>query len=208
MQNIRLRVFALHRLKSSRRAQIRHRIAGFAGEDIIRHGDQCVFFDKHRAVFADEGQPVHIGIDHYAQIGLFADDRLRYFGQVLGQRFRVMGELSGRFAVEASTTSHPRLPQLGYDDAADGVHRIHDHLEAPPPHGFRIDQRQGQHPADMLVVVRLPRNDLADMVHIRENETLVFGQRQHPLALGVAQKFSLGIQEASGRSIGGGCAMR
>ena len=114
-----------------------------------------------------------------------------------------MGELSGRFAVELHDFASQLPQQLGYDDAADGVHRIHDHLEAPPPHGFRIDQRQGQHPADMLVVVRLPRNDLADMVHIRENETLVFGQRQHPLALGVAQKFSLGIQELQGVPLAG-----
>ena len=55
----------------------------------------------------------------------------------------------------------------------------------------------------ICVVVRFPRNDLADMVHIRENEVLVFGQRQHPLALGVAQKFSLGIQELQGVPLAG-----
>ena len=45
------------------------------------------------------------------------------------------------------------------------------------------------------------------MVHIRENETLVFGQRQHPLALGVAQKFSLGIQELQGVPLAGVCLL-
>ena len=114
-----------------------------------------------------------------------------------------MGELSGRFAVELHDFASQLPQQLGYDDAADGVHRIHDHLEVPFPHGFRIDQRQGQYPTDMLVVVRFPRNDLADMVHIRENEVFVFGQCQHPLALGVAQKFSIGIQELQGVPLAG-----
>ena len=40
------------------------------GQHIIGHGDQGILFAEHGSIFADEGQTVHIGIDHNTQIGL------------------------------------------------------------------------------------------------------------------------------------------
>ena len=144
-----------HVAQRPRRAEIRDRIARLVRKHVIGHGHQRILLDKHRAVFAHEGQTIDIGIDHHAQIGLLAHDRRGDPRQVLRQRFGVVGELARRFAVKLHDLAAQFAQQLRDHDTAHRIDGVDHDLEAFAPHGFSIDQRQGEHATDMFVVERL-----------------------------------------------------
>ena len=67
---------------------------------IIGNGNQRIFFVEQAAIFANDGQTVDIGIGDKTDIHLAIPDDVTGFGQVLGQWFGIMGEVSGWFAVD------------------------------------------------------------------------------------------------------------
>ena len=75
-------------------------------ENIVGHGNQRVLLDEHRAVLADQCQPVDVGIDDDPQIGFSRRIVSAILGQVLRQRLGVVGEFARGVAVQP-TTSHP-----------------------------------------------------------------------------------------------------
>ena len=84
---------------------------------IIGNGNQGIFFAKHSPCFADNGKPVHIRVDHKTYMGLMIDNRVAQFVQVLGQRFGIMREKPGRFAIKFNNIIYTqRLQQFGDGD--------------------------------------------------------------------------------------------
>ena len=184
-----------HIAQRPRRTEVRDRIALAVRQHVVGHGHQRILLDKHRAVLAHEGQPVDVGIDHHAQIGLLADDRRGDLRQVLGQRFRIVGELARRLAVEFHDLAAQLAQQLRDHDASHRVDGVDHHLEAFAPHSVDIDQRQGEHPTDMFVVERFARKHMPQCVDLGKFEVASFGQLQHALALGIGEELAVGIEQ-------------
>jgi hypothetical protein len=114
------------------RREVRHRVAGLVLEHVVGHGHQRVLFAEHAAVFAHQGQAVHVGVHHDAQVVAalfnFVGDLREVFGQGLG----VVHEQAGGFAVELGDLLDAQFfEQHGHGKAAAGVDR---HL--PPPKSY------------------------------------------------------------------------
>ena len=182
-----------------RRGEVRNGVAArILRQNIVGHGNQRILLDEHRAVLADQRQPVHVGIDDDAQIGFLAADRLRDSGQVFGQRFGVVGEFACRVAVQLHDFA-PQPPQeFGHNDAAHGIHGVHDHLEAAFADRLGVHERKRQHLLDMRPVERFARKHMPDAVHAGVLEALLLGHRQHALALGVGEEFAVGVEQLQG----------
>lgn len=67
-----------------------------------------------------------------------------------------------------------------------------------PAHGLDIDHRQGQHAADMLVVVIFTRENAADAVDGGVVERLLPGEGQHLLPFGGREKLAVGVEQLQG----------
>ena len=187
----------------ARRGEVRNRVAGLFGKNVVRDGHQRVLLDEHRAVLRDERQPVDVRVDDDAQVGFLAHDDLRDFREVLRQRFGVVGEFARGFAVQLHDLAAQFAQQFRHHDAAHRVHGVDDDLETAFAHRFDVDQRQRQHAADMLVVEILARQHMADGVDRGVVVILLLGHGQHLLALGVVEKLAVGVQQFQGVPLAG-----
>ena len=184
----------------ARRGEVRNRVAGLFGKNVVRDGHQRVLLDEHRAVLRDERQPVDVRVDDDAQVGFLAHDDLRDFREVLRQRFGVVGEFARGFAVQLHDLAAQFAQQFRHHDAAHRVHGVDDDLKTAFAHRFDVDQRQRQHAADMLVVEILARQHMADGVDCGVVVILLLGHGQHLLALGVVEKLAVGVQQFHAQS--------
>ena len=73
-------------------------------EYVVGNADQRVFLAEHPAILTDKGQTVDIGVDDDTQVEASLAHTLHDTLQVLLQRFGVMGELTGTFAIENFVT--------------------------------------------------------------------------------------------------------
>ena len=159
-------------------------------EHVIGHRDERILLAEHRTVLADQSQPVHVRIDHHAQIGSLGGDPCRDIGQVLGDRPGRMGEPPVGRAVHLDHLA-PQFPeQYGHHDSSHRVDRIDDDAEPGPANRLTVDQRQGQHAVDMFAVVTAAKDDMPQRVHPGVIVGVVRRNSQHPFALGVAEELA------------------
>ena len=189
--------------QGTRRGEVRNRVAGLFGKDVVRHGHQRVLLDEHRAVLRDERQTVDVGVDDDAQVGFLAHDDLRNLRQVLRQRLGVVGEFARGFAVQLHDLAAQLAQQLRHHDAAHRVHGVDDDLETALAHGGNVHQRQIQYLTDVYLVEILARQHMTDGVDGGVVEILLLGHGQHLLALGVVQKFAVGVEQFQGVPLAG-----
>ena len=95
---------------------------------------------------------------------------------------------SGSTTIPRSAFSRRITPAISvrFSGSGSGADRLH------------VDQRQRQHLLDVALVVRLARNDVTDAVDFGIGEILLLGHRKHTLALGVAQKLTLAVEQLQG----------
>ena len=117
-----------------------------------------IFLHERFSVLADEGEPVYVRIDRYAQVCPCTEDGFAQGGQVLRKRLRVVGEVSCRFAVELDAFHTQSLEKLWHDDAADRVYGVQDDLEPSSGDGFLVHLFQRQDCIQVLVGIVLLRN--------------------------------------------------
>ena len=172
-------------------------------EDVVGHSHQRVLLDEHRAVLADQCQPVDIGIHDDPQVGLLAADHPGYFGQVLRQRLGVVGEFARGVAVQLHDLAPQSSQQFGHHDAAHRIHGVHNDLVAARTDGLGIDQRERQHLRDVPFVERFARKDAPDAVDGGVFVILLFRHRKHLFPLGIAEEFPVGVEQLQGVPLAG-----
>ena len=186
-----------HVAQRAGRGDVRNRRSRFDGKDIVGHGHERIFFAEGHAVFTDESQPVHVGIDRDAQVGLLADHRRGQIDQVGRQRLRIMGETAVGFPVDGDAF-HAQLPEkLRHADAAHGVDGVEHHFESGAADGFQIDERMMLHGVDMCLREIFPFQR-PDTVHVHEFEVFGLGYALEGLAFGVSQEFAFLIEQLQG----------
>ena len=79
---------------------ITYRVARGVTQDIIRYADQGIFLAEHLSVLADDRQTIDIRIHYKTDIRLTALEQVADLGQVLRQRFGIVGETTIRRAVQ------------------------------------------------------------------------------------------------------------
>ena len=132
-------VFTGYITQCTGRTQVRNRIARSMLQYIIGYGNQRVFFTIHFAVFTNHSQTVYIRVHHKSDIGLTAFHQVHDVTQILFQRFRVMLEVTGRFAIEFFHMLYSKLlQQLRKDDTAHRVYTINGYTETGFLNGFHI----------------------------------------------------------------------
>ena len=93
-------VFLGHIAQGAARAQVAHRSARSMTENIVGHGYESIFLDKHLAVLHDDCQTVDIWIDNKTDIGAPLFHKIGDLSQILGNRFGSMAEPAGHLAVK------------------------------------------------------------------------------------------------------------
>ena len=63
-----LSAVACHIAQGTGGGEVADGVAGGVLENVVGHGAKGVFFAVHGAVFADEGEAVHIGVHHKAYV--------------------------------------------------------------------------------------------------------------------------------------------
>ena len=170
--------------------------SGTAGalQQIVRHGHERVFLDERPAVLAEERQPVHIRVNADSEVGVLPDHRLAEPGQVLRQRFGVMGEVAVGSAVQQYAAHAELLQELRHYDRADRIYRIHDHGESGLAHRVGVHSLQRQHRIHMLIgeIVVL---DMAEPVDAGEVKVAALRDFQYLIALGGRKELPVGVQQ-------------
>ena len=76
---------------------------------------------------------------------MVADNRCGKFRKVCRKRFRIVGEVPVRSAVQLYALNTESLQQSRHDDSPDRVNRVKDHLETGLPDSFCIDCLECEH---------------------------------------------------------------
>ena len=106
-----------------------------------------------------------------------------------------MGEVAVGLAVEELRLHAECLQQVGQDDAANGVDAIYHHAETSFSDGFGIDQLQGEHAVDVLLVDAVVFAVVAHVVHVGEVEIFGLGNGQNLLTLGFVEELALMVEQ-------------
>ena len=123
-------------------------------EHVVGAGHEGVFFAEHGAVFTNEGEAVHIGVDHDAQVVASFAEEVTYFAEVFLEGFGVVGEVAGGFGVESCHLGHAELSEeFGQDNAAHGVHGVDGHGEVGTADGVDVHQFEVLDQFDVALVV-------------------------------------------------------
>ena len=138
---------------------------------------------------------------------MLRDDGITQFLEVLRKRFRIVGEVAVRRAVDGDAFHAQTFEQTRHDDGAYGIDRIEDDLEVRIADGFLVHGFQVNDRLDMLVGEIMFR-DMTQFIHTAEVEILGRSAVQDSLALGRIEEFTLLIEEFQGvpltRVVGGG----
>ena len=178
-------------------------------QHIVCHTHQGVFLAKHLAGFAHQGQTVHIGVNHDAEVAVLAGHRVGNLGKVFRNGLGIMGKMACGFAVQLHHILHAQgAKQAGDGNAARGVNGIHCHAEIGLGNGLFVYQFEPEHALYVMVDGVQVFGHLAQLVHLGVAEVLAFGQGYHLVALGGIDKFATGVQQLQGipmfRVVGGG----
>ena len=118
--------------------------------------------------------------------------------QVLLQRLWVVLEVAGRFCEHACVFHAELVKEFGQDDATHGIHGIKGHLELAGLDSLHIHQVKPQHHVDVLLVVGIVLDVLAQMVHISILEILSLSDAEHLFSLCLVEELALLVKELQG----------
>ena len=168
-------------------------------QDIVGNGYQGIFLAVHRAVLAEEGQTVHIGVNNEAYIMTALLHQRLDVGQILLQRLRVVLEVAGGLGKESCYGLHAQLlEQLRQDNAAHAVHAVEGNAEVGLPDSLGIHQVKAQYHVNVLLVIAVILAVAAQVIHIGILEVLCLGNAQHLVALSLVQELAFFIQQLQG----------
>ena len=97
-----LAVLAGHVAQGAGGREVAHGVARGVLEDVVCHSDEGVFLTVHLAVFTNEGEAVHVGVNYEADILAAFRHEAHDVAQVLLQWLWVVLEITCRFSVEGS----------------------------------------------------------------------------------------------------------
>ena len=166
-------------------------------QKIIRYGHKGIFFHKRLSVFANQSQPVHIGIHAYAKIGFFLYNCLAQVLEIGGKRLGIVGEISGGLAVEPDAFHAQFFEQARHYYATYGIHRIHDHLETGILDGLYIDGLKGEDGIYMFIGV-IMLFYMSEFIYRSEIEDSAFRTVQNGLSLRRGKELPFLVKELEG----------
>ena len=134
-------VLLCHVAQTTCGAEVADGVSGGMLEHVVGHGHKGVFLAEHRSVLADEGQTVHIGVNHESHVMASLAHEVADFVEVFLQRFGIVGEVAGRLAVEQGHLRHAKLSEeFGNDDTTYGIDGIKCNGEVCTADGIHVDQ--------------------------------------------------------------------
>ena len=191
-----LTVPARHVAQGAGGTQVAHGVARGVLQDIVGHGDQCILLAVHRAVLAEEGQTVHVGVHHEGDVLSALLHQCLDVGEVLLQRLGIVLEVARRLGEQSGDVLHAQLfEQLGQDDAAHAVYGIEGHVEVGLANSLHVHEVEAQYEVDMLLVVGVILAIGTQVVHIGIREILCLGNAQHLVALLGVQELALLVEQ-------------
>ena len=121
-------------------------------EHIVGHAHKRIFLSKHLAVLADKRQTVYIRINYDAEIISTILQFVHYASEILLQRFRIVGEIAGRFTVQELIFHAQTVEQFWQNDTSNRVDRVDAYFEMRFLYSFRINELQTHHAVNVLLV--------------------------------------------------------
>ena len=180
-------------------AEVADRVAGCVLQDVVGHRDECIFFAVHRAVFAEEGEAVNVGVNDEGNVVLAFLHQSLDVGQVLLEGFGVMLEVAGRFGEEACDGLHAELFQeLRQDDAADAVDAVEGDAEVCLLDGFHIHKVEAKHHVDVLLVVGVVFAIRTKVIDVGVLEVFCFSDAEHFVAFLFVEELAAGVEQLQG----------
>ena len=179
--------------------EVGHRGAGGVLEHVVGASHEGVFFTEHGAIFANEGEAVHIGIDHDAEVVTSLAQEVTDFGEVFFERFGVVGEVSGGFHVETGDLSDTQLSEeFRQDDAADGVHGVDGDGEVSTTDGVDVHEFEVFDEFDVTLVVAEVLGVASEAVHVCKFKVAAVGEAHHFRSLYGREEFTFFVEEFEG----------
>ena len=163
---------------------------------IVCHRNQCIFFTIHHTVFADHRQTVYVRVNDKRYISFSTLHQVHDISQIFFQRFRIVGKVSGRFAIEFFDVFHPQtFQQFGQDDTSYRVHTVDSHCEISFFDSLNVYQIECQYTVDMFFIISQVFAIRSQMIDIRIIELLGSSNTKYFLPFGCIQEFSMLIQQ-------------
>ena len=97
--------------QSTCRTQVRNCITRSMFQHIIGYAHQRIFFAIHFSIFANHCQAVYVRVNYESYISLATFHQVHNVPQILFKRFRIMLEITGRFAVKLLYMLYTQLLQ-------------------------------------------------------------------------------------------------
>ena len=106
-----------------------------------------------------------------------------------------MGEIAVCLAIENSVIYTESLQQIGQNDAAHAVDRVHTHLETGFFDGIHIHQFQAKYIFNVACVERVVLSIFAQVVHISIGKVILISNSKHFVAVCLGEKFAFMIEQ-------------
>ena len=187
-------VFFGHVAQTACRGEVGNGWAGCVLEHVVGAGHEGVFFTEHGAVFTNQGEAVHIGVDYDTQIVASFAEEVTNFAEVLLERLGVVGEVAGRFGVEPRHLGYAELSEeFGEDDAAHRVDGVDGHGEVGTADGVDVDEFEFLNHFDVVVAVVL--GVATEAVHVDKFKIAAVGFAYHLGGFCGGQEFAFLVEE-------------
>ena len=168
-------------------------------QHIISNSHQCIFLSIHRTILAEQGQTVHVRVNHKCNIMTTLLHQILNVTQILLQRFRVMLKIASRFCIKAGHLLNTKLlQQLRQNNTAYRVHTVNSHLEMSITDSLHINQFQVFHHVNVFLVIRMVLTIMSQMIYVRIFKGLLFSNTQHLVSLFLIQKLTMLIKQFKG----------
>ena len=178
--------------------QITAGVTRCVAKDIVRHGDEGIFFAEHLTVLANNSQSVHVRIDHEAHVRFALTQQVADFCQVLRQRFGIMRKTACRLAVKFDDIIYAQgLEHSRNSQSANGVDAVDGNGEVLCFNRFRMHQVEVQYLLNMIGQVVLVSH-VSKVIHFGEGEVLALGDSEHTFSLRIVEEFSVLIEQFEG----------